>query len=172
MTRRLVRSWCAALAILSAPALAAAQGTSAPRPAPPAGAAPAAGAPAGGASTLPYREGTIWYLSFIRTKPGMGDDYLKGLGANWKRIMEEAKKQGLIISYKVLSATASNRDDWDLLLMVESKNWATLDGFAEKIRPIELQVSGSEAAERDIMTKRVEMREILGDKLAQEIFLK
>ncbi len=31
------------------------------------------------AQELPYKEGTVWGITFVRTKPGMGTDYLKNL---------------------------------------------------------------------------------------------
>ena len=32
-----------------------------------------------GASTAPYTEGSVWEITMVHVKPGMGDDYLKGL---------------------------------------------------------------------------------------------
>src|SRR5262245_54328056 len=91
----------------------------------------------------PYTDGTVWDITMIRTTAGMGDDYLRSLGTTWKRTMEEAKKQGLVVSYKVLSTTASTPDDWDLLLMVEYKNWAAFDGIGDKFEAIERKIVGT-----------------------------
>src|SRR5206468_4829751 len=30
-------------------------------------------------STAPYTEGGVWQITMVKTKPGMSDDYLKGL---------------------------------------------------------------------------------------------
>ena len=97
------------------------------------------------------------------------DDYLRSLATTWKRISDEAKKQGLIVSYKVLSANASDPDDWDLLLIVELKNWAAVDGIADKFEPISQKVVGGDDAHRQLATKRLEIRRILGSKNAQEL---
>lgn len=75
-------------------------------------------------------------------------------------------------SYKVLSTNASGPDDWDLLLMVEYKNWAAFDGIADKIEPIERKIVGDEDASRQLMTQRLEVRDIIGSKTAQELVLK
>jgi hypothetical protein len=128
--------------------------------------------PSPGASDAPYREGPVWELSFIRVVPGMGDDYLKSLSATWKRSMEEAKKQGLVVSYKILGANAGGADDWNLLLMVEYRNWAALDGLDAKFRAIEARIVGDPDQMRTLMTKRIEVRQILGGKIAQELILK
>ena len=124
------------------------------------------------AQELPYETGSVWDLSFIKTKDGKDLDYLKDLSKNWKAIMEEAKKEGLILSYKIISATAVNRDDWDLLLMTEFKNYAVFDGMDEKFYALAAKVMGSEEEMDDLMVNLADMREILGSKLGQEIFLK
>ncbi len=125
-----------------------------------------------GPSDAPYTQGPVWELSFIRIVAGMGDDYLKSLATTWKATMEEAKKQGFILSYKILDANPSGPDDWDLLLMVEFKNWAALDGADARFRAIESKVVGNADQTRSLMTKRLEVRRILGSKLAQELTLK
>ncbi len=132
--------------------------------------APAAGQDAG--PDAPYTRGPVWELSFIRIVPGMGDDYLKSLATTWKRSLDEAKKEGVVVSYKIISGLASGPDDWDLLLMVEFKSWAALDGAEAKMRAIEAKIVGNPDQTRTVMTKRLEVRHILGEKLAQELFLK
>jgi hypothetical protein len=121
---------------------------------------------------LPYTRGSVWSLTMIRTTSGMGDDYLRSLATTWKRVTEEGKKQGVVLSYKILAANPALPDDWDLLLMVEVKNWAALDGIDEKFDAIQRKIIGGEDAQRQLATKRIEVRRILGSKNAQEIFLK
>src|SRR5438445_11738566 len=76
----------------------------------------------------PYKEGSVWTVTFVKVKPGMMDTYLRDLGANRKKLMEQAKKDGLILSERLLSGEATGREDFDLILMVEFKNWAAFDG--------------------------------------------
>lgn len=121
---------------------------------------------------LPYENGSVWDLSFIKTKDGKDLDYLKNLTKNWKAIMEEAKKEGLILSYKIISASATNKDDWDLLLMTEFKNFAVFDGLDEKFYALATNMIGSEEETDKLMINLTELREIIGSKLGQEIFLK
>jgi hypothetical protein len=124
------------------------------------------------AQTRPYTEGSVWFLTMIRTTPGFEDDYLRSLASTWKRISDEGKKEGIIVSYKILSGNAVGPDDWDLLLMVELKNWAAIDGITDKFEAIQKRVVGGEEAQRQLATKRLEIRRILGSKNAQELFLK
>ena len=87
-------------------------------------------------SDAPYTEGGVWQLTMVKTKYGMGDDYLKGLAKTFKGTLEEAKKQNLILDYKVLIGEAANAQDFDILLMVESKDMAAFDNSREKLIPL------------------------------------
>ena len=120
----------------------------------------------------PYKEGSVWSVTFVKVKPGMMDTYLRDLGANRKKLMEQAKKDGLILSEKLLSGDAVGREDFDLMLMVEFKNWAAFDGLSDKFRALAQKMVGSEDQQVQMMVKRTEVREIIGNKNMQEIFLK
>lgn len=129
-------------------------------------------AQAGFADDKPFREGTVWTVTFIKTKPGMTDIYLRDLGANRKKLMEQAKKEGLILSEHLFSGDATSREDFDLILMVEYKNFAAFDGLGDKFRALAEKMVGSEDKQTQMMVKRTEVREILGTKTMQEIYLK
>jgi hypothetical protein len=83
--------------------------------------------------------------------------------------MEAAVKDGLILPYKVLSGSASSKDDWDLLLLTEAKNWASFDNANERRDTIAAKLIGPEDKQVQMTIKRGESREILGDKILQEI---
>jgi hypothetical protein len=44
-------------------------------------------------TTAPYTEGAVWQITMVKTKPGMGDDYLKTLAKTFKAANDEAEKQ-------------------------------------------------------------------------------
>jgi hypothetical protein len=123
-------------------------------------------------SDAPYTEGTVWNITMVKTKPGMDDQYLKGLAKTFKGTLDEAKKQNLIISYKILIGDASTPNDFNILLMVESKNMAALDNGREKFDPIAKKIEGSVEEQEKTATKRLDIREIMGGKLMREITLK
>jgi len=125
-----------------------------------------------GASMAPYTEGAVWDLTMVRTKAGMDDDYIKNIANAWKATNEEAKKQGIIVDYKVLMGDATNRDDYNILLMVQYKNMAAFDGLREKTDPIARKLIGGEEQIRQGAVKRMEIRDILGTKTMREITLK
>jgi len=128
--------------------------------------------PSSGSSGAPYTEGPVWDITMVKTKPGMGDDYLKGLGQTLKGAMEEQKKQSIIMDYKVLLGDASGRDDFNILIMVEYKNMAAFDGLREKTDPIMAKVIGNQDTQRQMSVKRLDIREILGTKTMREVTLK
>ena len=119
-----------------------------------------------------YKEGSVWDIVLVKTKPGMKNEYLRSLAANWRKIHEEAKTQGLILSYKILSSTAANKQDWDIMLMTEYKGMASLDGYDQKWGALQEKIFGSEAGVTRIYSKQGEMREVLGEKTVREILLK
>jgi hypothetical protein len=125
-----------------------------------------------GQSDAPYTEGPVWTISMVKTKPGMADDYLKNLAQAYKATNEEAKKQGIIMDYKILLGADSTPQDFDILLMQEFKNMAAFDGLREKTDPIARKLIGSEDVQRQGAVKRMEIREIMGNKLMREITLK
>ena len=108
----------------------------------------------------------------VKTKPGMSDDYLKMLAKVFKVTSDEAKKQGIIMDYKIFSGEASNPHDYDILLMQEYANMAAFDGLRDKTDPIARKLIGSEDVQRQGAVKRMDVREIMGSKTMREITLK
>jgi hypothetical protein len=94
-------------------------------------------------SDAPYTEGPVWTITMVKAKAGMTDEYLKGLAKTFTKGWEEAKKQDLIMDYKILLGDAATPQDFDILLMVESKNMAALDGLREKTDPIARKITGT-----------------------------
>ena len=123
-------------------------------------------------SDAPYTEGPVWQITLVKTKYGMSDDYLKGLARTFKGTLDEAKKQNLILDYKILLGDAANPQDFDIMLMTSSKNMAALDNAREKFDPIARKIEGNPDEQRATATKRLEIREIVGGKLMREITLK
>jgi len=121
---------------------------------------------------LPYTEGTVWGLSLVRTKAGFQEDYLRSLNNTWRKVLDEAKKQKLVLSYRVLATDAVGREDWNLILMIEYRNMAALDGLDEKMRNLTLPMLGGEDKTRELMVKRLDVREIVATKLARELIFR
>ena len=123
-------------------------------------------------SDAPYTEGPVWTVTMVKTKAGMTDEYLKSLAKTLKASLEEAKKQNLVVDYKILLGNAGTPQDFDILIMVESKNMAAQDNAREKFDPIARKVVGTTDQQQAIQVKRLDIREIMGTKLMREITLK
>jgi hypothetical protein len=123
-----------------------------------------------------YDPGTVWSLTFIRTGANVADDYLKDLTKTWKASMEEALKEGLIKSYKVLLGAPANEKDFNIVLMIENENMAVFDPNPEreaKFDAIQEKIKKSMEGEFDGTVKNYEtLRKLYGTKLMREIYLK
>ncbi len=123
-------------------------------------------------SDAPYTEGPVWTVTMVKTKTGMTDEYLKELAKTLKGTLEEAKKQNLVLDYKILLGNLATPQDFNILIMVESKNMAAQDNTREKFDPIARKVVGTTDQQQAIQVKRLDIREIMGTKLMREITLK
>ena len=123
-----------------------------------------------------YDQGTVWSLTFIRTGANVADDYLKDLTKTWKASMDEALKEGLIVSYKVLLGAPANEEDYNIVLMIENENMAVFDDDPErdaKFDAIQKKVAESMEGEFDGTVKNYEnLRKLYGTKIMREIYLK
>src|ERR1700716_2960778 len=92
----------------------------------------------------PYHNGSVWDISFIRIKPGMDSAYMNYLAGSWKAEQEAQKKDGNILSYKVMSVEGHTSGEFNLMLMTEYKNLATLEANEDKIDAVTQRVVGND----------------------------
>jgi hypothetical protein len=119
----------------------------------------------------PYRNGSVWTLAFIRMKPGMESAYLDYIATDWKKSQEESKKAGLILSYKVMTTESHNAGDFNIILMTEYKDLTTMEANEDKADALAQRVVGNDDKQRQGYRERLEIREVLADRLAREIVL-
>jgi hypothetical protein len=120
-----------------------------------------------------YTEGPVWRIQLIRVKPTHFDEYLTSLRQSTKPMMEEEKRQGVIMDYKVfLKETKATPEDWDICVAIEYKNHAAMDGLAAKGEIARDKILGGKQPAQQLNEKRAEIREIISSELLQEIFLK
>jgi hypothetical protein len=120
-----------------------------------------------------YTEGPVWRVTLVRVKPNQMDAYLTSLRQNSKPLLEEQKRTGVILDYKIfLKETNNNPQDWDLALAVEYKNHAALDGLAAKGEAVRDKIMGGKQQAQQVAEKRQEIREVVSSELLQEIMLK
>jgi hypothetical protein len=119
----------------------------------------------------PYRNASVWNIAFIRIKPGMDTAYMNYLAGPWKANQEAAKKEGLILSYKVISTEGHTPADWNVMLMTEYKDLASMEANEDKADALAQKVIGNDEKQMQGYKDRSEIREVMGDRLAREIVL-
>ena len=119
-----------------------------------------------------FKNGSAWTLSFIKSNPGQGVAYINSLKTSWKTVQDEAVKQGLILSYKILNGNPSSPDDWDLLLMIEYKNLASMEGNEDKWEAIQTKVVGNQEDRKKLQEVRLSQRTMYGSKVMREVVYK
>jgi hypothetical protein len=119
----------------------------------------------------PYHDGTVWDVSFIRVKPGMDTAYMNYLASDWKKEQEALKKAGIILSYKVIASEPHNPGDFNLMLMTEYKDLATMEASQQKADDLAQTVIGTDQQQMEGYKRRLEIREVLGDRLSREVIL-
>lgn len=119
-----------------------------------------------------YKDGSVWTMSFIKVNYGQGVDYINSLKNTWKAVQDEAIKEGLVLSYKILDGESSTPEDYNMILMVEFKNLAAMEGNEAKWDAIQAKVVGNEENQKKLMGSRVNMRSMYGQKVMREIVYK
>lgn len=119
----------------------------------------------------PWTAGSVWSVDFIRVKPGRNVEYARVLKETWAKVLEEQKKEGLVLSYKILGGMPSNREEFTHVLMVEYPNYAAFDQ-QDKFDAVLKRTIGSLGSFQEMMREREEFREALGTRLLREFRLK
>ncbi len=119
----------------------------------------------------PYHDGSVWQISQIRVKPGMGEAYMSYLAGQWKSQQDAAKSAGLILSYKVIETEAHGPQDFNMLLMTEYKDLATMEANQDKMDALMQKVAGDDQKQMQGYKDRSEIREVLGTRQGREIIL-
>jgi len=120
-----------------------------------------------------YTEGPVWRVSLVRVKPTQMDAYLTSLQQSSKPILEQEKRDGTIMDYKLfIKETKHSPEDWDVCLAVEYKNHAAMDGFTAKAEMVRDKILGGKQPAQQLSEKRADIRELVSSELMQEIILK
>jgi Spy/CpxP family protein refolding chaperone len=120
----------------------------------------------------PFHDGPVWTITFVHTKPGLGLKYMEYLAMEWKKQEDALKKAGYILDYKVIGTESHSPEDWDLMLMTEFKDLATLEANEDKMEAVAMQsMDMNDQRMMQGYQERSSWREIIGDRLAREIIL-
>jgi len=120
----------------------------------------------------PFHDGPVWDITFVKAKPGVALKYMEYLAGDWKTEQEALKKAGLILNYMVIGTEAHSPTDFDLMLMTEYKDLATMEANQDKAEVVSNQALNSNDQKMIAgYEERASWREIIGERLAREIIL-
>jgi len=119
-----------------------------------------------------YTQGPVVVVSFVRTEPGMFEDYMRYLDNTYKRLMDGYKKQGIIVDYAIYQSLPRDPHDADVILTVTYKNMAALDDLQSRTDPALKQVFGSLPKAASASADREKLRKQLGSQLVRQLILK
>src|SRR5216117_3692314 len=120
-----------------------------------------------------YTEGPVWRVTLVRVKPAQMDAYLTSLRQATKPLLEQEKRTGAIVDFKIfIKETNSGPQDWDLALAVQYKNHAAMDGLTAKGETVRDKIMGGKQQTQQVAEKRQEIREVVSSELLREIMLK
>ena len=119
-----------------------------------------------------YTQGSVWFFSNIQIEPGQFENYMDFLGANWKKVQELGKKEGIILSYHVLSVNAQRNGEPDLILAIEFKDYRTKAQGEAFQKKVEALLAADARKQTSDSGQRGTMRKLTGNMELQELVLK
>jgi hypothetical protein len=118
-----------------------------------------------------YTEGPVTLVQEIGVEYGHFEEYIDWLNSTWKPTMEATKKAGIIIDYRVFSATPQSPDHPDIILWITYKNMAALDRGIEE-EAVAKKVICSTECQNKARVGRNEYRKVLRREYIRELILK
>jgi hypothetical protein len=118
-----------------------------------------------------YTEGPVTLVQEIGVEYGHFEEYIDWLNSTWKPTMEATKKAGIIIDYKVFSATPQSPDHPNIILWITYKNMAALDRGIEE-EAVAKKVICSTECQNKARVGRNEYRKVLRREYIRELILK
>ena len=118
-----------------------------------------------------FTPGTVWTVTMIKMASGMDQSYLQYLDGQFKKAEDAQIKAGFQKSYKILR-TMDDGGAWNLLILREYTNLASIEANAEKADALSQQTDGNDQAQMQGYQDRSKYREVIGTKYARELVLK
>lgn len=125
-----------------------------------------------------YTEGPVWTMTYIRTRPGKTDDYMKYLRGSFAATTSEQKKQGLILDSKIFVNTPRDANDWDIAIATlypsfgKALDFDQADDDKRKAIAEKQFKTGDLSKQQEITSPRLGMRDVVGSRVIREVTLK
>lgn len=93
-----------------------------------------------------YTEGEVVRVTLVQILPLHFNAFMDDLKTNIRPIWDAQKKAGLIENYGIfMNVTKANPDDWDIGFSLSYKNFAALDGLAQKVLDLRMKQYGDKS---------------------------
>lgn len=120
--------------------------------------------------------GNVWRVTYFDVKPGKTAEYMTFLRTHTKPMLDEQKKQGLILDYKYFSQPGTDGPgDWDVAQIIVYRSYAEAIDFnaerSSKFDAISIGHYGSVEARTKANDHLNELRTVLSSNLAREQIL-
>jgi len=119
-----------------------------------------------------YTEGPVVVVNFVRTQPGMFDEYMRYLDKTYKPLLDEAKKEGVITDWAIYQARPRDPQDADVIFTITYKNMAAFDNLQARMDPLAKKAFGSLPKAAAAAADREKMRKEVGSQLVRQLILK
>jgi len=119
-----------------------------------------------------YTEGPVLIVNFVRTQPGMFDEYMRYVDKTYKPLLDEAKKAGIVVDWAVYAARPRDPQDADLIFTITYKNMAALDNLQARMDPLAKKAFGSLPKAAAAAADREKLRKELGSQEVRQLILK
>lgn len=119
-----------------------------------------------------YKPGSVWTAGRIHVLPGQFENYMDWLAGDWKRMRAFAQKEGVELSYHVLQVNNPRKDEPNLILLIEAKDYLTTaqqEAFSKKLNAY---LASDDRKLGAASATRGAMREQWGSTEYQELILK
>ena len=119
-----------------------------------------------------YTQGPVTIVSFVRTEPGMFEEYVRYLDNTYKKLMDRLKTQGAISDFAVYQTLPRDANDADVIITVTYKNMAALDTLQASTDPVIKEVFGSLPKAASASADREKLRKQVGSQMVRQLILK
>ena len=125
-----------------------------------------------------WTEGPVWGCSSYQTAPGQFQNYMKWLRGNYLPTATEAKKQGLILDFKVFVQPPHDANDWDVMVCTLHANYGKALDYNkaddDKAKAIQAKQwkTPDEQKQQELARPRLELRKFVGTSYVREVNLR
>lgn len=128
----------------------------------------AANAPVG--AQIPFKEGSVVQVSYIRTEPGQFDNYMRYIFGDYAKLQNALKEAGIILDWSVFVTDTRSEDEANVVLTTTYANMAALDNLDSRADPIVQQTLDRDRAQSaEAGVQRGSMRRLIGSQLFRQL---